>query len=183
MRSRSRYGLELIDITIARSKAAERRMRQEKTALVRRSGLWRRSVRRCLLIIPDSGTPPARVGGVLGLFARAGVATAAEAAITPADIARRECEAVVTGTIVSALPAPSVVVSPVITHGFGALGFGALKSERRTIMSWSWSCSVPYLTKAANHTLPDRQRCNRSGRGPFRFFAHDDVCARVGTAD
>jgi hypothetical protein len=79
---------------------------------------------RCLLISPDPGTPPTRVGGVfLVLIARAGVAASSEATISPANIARRERVAV-TETVVSA-----TMVSTVIPHRFGALDVGVLRSE------------------------------------------------------
>jgi hypothetical protein len=47
-------------------------------------------------------------------------------------------------------------------------------------LSWSWSCSVPYLTKVADQACRMGSKINRPDRGPFRLFAHDDVCARPG---
>src|SRR6266481_4537062 len=44
-------------------------------------GLQCNSVRRCSLIIPDIGTPPARIGAISGLPARASVAATSEATI------------------------------------------------------------------------------------------------------
>src|SRR6266436_8511128 len=90
-----------------------------------RSCLRRRLARRCSLISPDPGTPPARVGGVPGVTARAGMATSWEATITPADIAR--CERVaVAEAIVSA-----AMMSAVVAHSFDALGINALDGKRR----------------------------------------------------
>src|SRR5262245_16903738 len=94
--------------------------------------MWCNSLRHRLLISPDPGTPPAWVGAVARLFARAAMGAASEATITPSAVTRRVRVAVVAEAIVGAWrAAPAAVVSTVIPHGFGALGIGALEGQRR----------------------------------------------------